>query len=34
MNGPLIHNNIRCIIAQNMSTYIIQRMITLKGKHL
>lgn len=34
MNGPLIRNYIRHIVAQNMSTYRIQRMITLKGKHL
>lgn len=31
MNGPLIHNYIRCIGAQNMSTYRIQIMTTLKG---
>jgi hypothetical protein len=33
MNGSLIHNYIKHIVAQNMSTYRLQRMITLKGKH-
>ncbi len=34
MSGPLMHNYIRCFVAQNMSTYKIQRMTTLKRKHL